>query len=117
MEFYYDEIDRDVLVLVADGGLNADTADQFVTSIEKLVDGGLTKIVVDCSKLHYISSYGMGVLLRLHKRLKTHGGDVKIAGAKGMTPQALQILRLDRLFQLYPDVGQARLDFRVQSDS
>ncbi len=41
MEFYYDDIDEDVLIITADGGLNADTSEQFTLSIEKLVDAGL----------------------------------------------------------------------------
>ncbi len=43
MEFYYDEIDNDVLIVTADGGLNADTSEQFVQSIEKLVDAGAAR--------------------------------------------------------------------------
>ena len=43
MEFYYDEIDNDVLIITADGGLNADTSEQLIQSIEKLVDAGLKK--------------------------------------------------------------------------
>ena len=112
MEFYYDEIDKDVLVLDADGGLNSDTAEQFVTSIEKLVDAGLTKLIVDCSNLDYISSYGLGVLVRLHQRLKARGGHVKICSVKGLIAEVLEFTRLGRLFQMYPDVGQARLAFR-----
>jgi anti-anti-sigma factor len=43
------------------------------------VDAGVDKIIVDCSRLEYISSYGIGVLVRLHKALMARGGDVKIA--------------------------------------
>jgi len=53
MEFYYHEIDNDVLVLIADGGLNANTAEQFVTGIENLVEAGLRKMIVDCARLTY----------------------------------------------------------------
>ena len=112
MEFYYDEIDSDVLILAADGGLNGDTADQFVDEIMKLVDAGLTRIIVDCTKLSYISSYGFGCLIRIHNRMKKHGGDVKIANVSGIVPQAMRMMRLDKLFELYPDVSQARLAFR-----
>jgi len=112
MEFYHDEIDNDVLILVADGGLNTDTADQFITDLEKLVDAGVRKIIVDCGKLTYISSFGLGVLLRLHKRLQQHGGDVKLASIEGIVPQALQLTRLDKFFEIYPDVNRARLAFR-----
>ena len=79
MEFYYHELDKNVLVLHADGGLNAQTADQFVSELEKLVDAGIRRIIVDCSRLQYVSSYGIAMLLRLHKRLAGHGGDVKLA--------------------------------------
>jgi anti-anti-sigma factor len=112
MEFRYDEIDNDVLIISADGGLNADTAADFVQSIEKLVDAGLCKIIIDCKDLTYVSSYGLGVLIRLNKRVRNRGGDVKLASITGIVPQALQATRLDRLFAIYADVNRARLAFR-----
>jgi len=57
MELYWDEIDHDILILAADGGLNADTSDQLIQSLEKLIQAGLRNIIVDCDKLNYISSY------------------------------------------------------------
>jgi anti-sigma B factor antagonist len=112
MEFGYDEVDNDVLILKADGGLNADTAEQFVREIEQLVDTGLVKIIVDCSGLTYVSSRGLGVLVRLHGRMAKHGGEVKIAGITGLAAQVLAITRLSTLFAMYPDVNRARLAFR-----
>ena len=112
MEFYYHEIDNSVLILRADGGINKDTAGQFVQELEKLVDAGLTKIIVDCTGLEHISSYGIGVLLRVHKRLAKHGGDVKLAGLHSGLVTVLRIARLDGLFDIYPDVNRARLAFR-----
>ncbi len=117
MEFYYDEIDGDVLIIGADGGLNAQTADQFATSIEKLVDAGLKKIIVDCAKLDYISSYGLGVLIRLHRRMKRHGGDVKIASVKSLIAEVLAITRVNTFLDIYPDVNRARLAFRPKQES
>jgi anti-anti-sigma factor len=116
MEFYWDEIDNDVLILAADGGLNASTADEFVDSIEHLVEAGLRRIIIDCSKLDHVSSYGLGVLVRLHGRLKEHGGDVKIAAVRGMLPQVLHITKLDGLFDVHPDVNRARLAFRPKHE-
>ena len=115
MEFYYDEIDNDVLIITADGGLNADTSEQFILSIEKLVDAGLKKMIVDCDKLDYISSYGLGVLVRLHARMKRDSGDVKIASVRGLVPDILQVTGLSKLFKIYPDVNHARLAFRPKA--
>jgi len=116
MEFYYHETDREVLVLSADGGLNADTAGTFVGELESLVDAGVKKIIVDCSRLNYISSYGMGILIRLHKKLAKHGGDVKIAGVQSLVLKALTVVRINQLLDIYPDVDQARLAFRPKEE-
>jgi len=112
VEFYYDEIDGSVLILRADGGINKDNAAGFVSDLEKLVDAGLTKIIVDCTGLDHISSYGLGVLLRVHKRLARHGGDVKLAGLHSGLVTLLRVARLDGIFDIYPDVNRARLAFR-----
>ncbi len=115
MEIYYDDVDSDVLVLKADGGLNARTAESFVSDLEKLVDAGLRKIIVDCSGLSYISSYGLGVLVRLHGRLGRHGGNVKIASVKGVVVEVLRVTKLNTIFEIYPDVARARLAFRPKT--
>jgi anti-sigma B factor antagonist len=112
MELYYDDVDGEVLVIKADGGLNGETAEKFVRDIEKLVRAGLSKIIVDCSELEYISSFGLGVLVRLHKRMAVEGGDVKIASAHSALLDVIRLARLDRLFDIYPDVPRARLAFR-----
>ena len=75
MEFFFHEIDKDVLILSADGGLNAHTADEFVRQLDALVDGGVSKIIVDCAPLTFISSYGIGLLVRMHNKLAARGGD------------------------------------------
>jgi len=112
VEFFYHELDKDVLILSADGGLNADTADEFVHQLESMVDAGVTKIIVDCTRLDYISSYGIGVLVRLHQHLAKHGGDVKVAAAHSKLLQVLTMMRMGEVFSIYPDVDRARLAFR-----
>ena len=88
-----------------------------MTDIENLVGAGLRKVIVDCTKLTYISSYGLAVLIRLHKQMKEHGGDVKLCAIGGIVPQALQITRLDKFFEIYPDVDRARLAFRPKTET
>jgi anti-sigma B factor antagonist len=116
MELYYHELDRSVLILSADGGLNADTAADFVSQLESMIEAGVKKMIIDCTRLTYVSSYGIGVLVRLHNKLAKLGGDVKIAAAPGFVIQALNVVRLGKLFELYPDVNQARLAFRPPTE-
>lgn len=112
MEFYFHEIEKDVLILSADGGLNSANAADFLDQIEQVIHGGIHRIIVDCSNLQYISSYGLTVLVRLHSRMCRRGGDVRLAAVQGAMAQVLQITRLNTLLAIYPDVNQARLSFR-----
>ena len=116
MEFYYHELDNEVLVISADGGIDRRTSQEFVDNITTLVNAGLRKIIVDCERLTYLSSYGLGVLLRLHKRAKTAGGEVKIANVHSRVAELLHLTHLNKVFGIYPDVNRARLDFRPRDD-
>ncbi len=111
MDFYYHSSDDEVLVIRADGGLNKQTAEQFIGEIGALIDGGVDKLIIDCERLTYISSYGLGILVRFHKKMVERGGDVKLAGVPGLVAQAMQLARLDRLLNIYPDVESARAAF------
>ena len=117
METYVVEIVGDVLILRADGGINTSTASQLSDSIGKLVKGGITNIIVDCTKLSIISSMGLGALLMLHTRMKRVGGEIRLAALSGAVVQVIKMTKLDRVFEIYPDVEQARLSFRKPSKS
>jgi anti-anti-sigma factor len=112
MEFYYAEMDKDVLILKADGDLNSESSEKVMSRLGELIDSGLTKIVVDCSGLDYISSYGLGVLVRMHSKLAKRGGNVKLAQVKGLIVQVLTLTRLNTLFAIFPDVERALQQFK-----
>ena len=42
---------------------------------------------------------------------------MKLATIGGIVPQALEITRLDKFFEIYPDVNRARLAFRPGEDA
>lgn len=117
MELRYHSIESDVLVIDADGGLNRATAAELVDQIGQLVDAGLRRIVVDCSKVDYISSLGMSALLRLHASMGRRGASVKVCSVRGLAAQALQLMRLDRVFDLHPDLNRALLSFREEREA
>jgi len=112
MELYYHGVDRDVLILSADGGLNVETAEQMVRELRALIDAGARKLIVDCGRLEYISSYGVAILVRMHKRLREHGGEVKLAALRGVVSRVIHLCGLDHAVGLYVTVDDARAAFR-----
>lgn len=113
MEFYFHDTDRDVLILNADGGLDSHNTSQFIGELQRLVEAGTRKLVVDCSRLGYISSVGIASLIRLHKRLAEHGGDVKLAAVQAPLFRLLEMTRLNEVFHSYPSVESALEAFRT----
>jgi anti-sigma B factor antagonist len=107
VEFFYHDVQRDVLILKADGGIDSTNAEEVVGELTRLVESGIRKLVVDCSRLGYISSAGVAVLLRLHKRLWAVGGQAKVAAAQGPVFRLLELTKLAELFEIYPSVAEA----------
>ena len=111
MELYYHAVDRDVLILKADGGLDSENAEAFVMELGRLVEAGARKLIVDCSRLGFISSYGVAVLVRLHKKLAEKGGDVKLATVDSRVARFIELAGLSRVFGIFPNVDEARAAF------
>ena len=112
MEVLLEEIDDDIHVLRADGGINGVNAEQMVDDVIGTIDAGARKIIVDSSGLEIISSTGLATLLMLQSRGRTHGADVKVAAVNGFVAQVLQITRLNVVLSIHPDVNRAKLAFR-----
>ena len=54
-------------------------------------------VTLDCARLDYISSAGLGVLLKTHKRLLAGGGRLRLAG---VSPHILEILTFSGFDQI-----------------
>jgi len=111
MDLTYDGVDNNVLILEADGELNAHTADRFVGDIERIVEAGLKRVVIDCAKLAFINSYGLSVLIRIHKQMKARGGHVKLAHVCSGVYEVFDVVKFSKLFQIYPTREEALQSF------
>ena len=107
MELIYEGVNDNILVLEADGELNVQTAERFVNDIEKVVDAGLEKVVVDCAKLEFVNSYGLSVLIRLHKHMAGRGGEVKLANVSSGIYDVFDVVKFAKLFNIYPTREEA----------
>lgn len=59
-------------------------------------------VTLDCSKLEYISSAGLGVLLKTQKRLMASQGKVRLTGLSRHLRDIFQYSGLDRIFEIEP---------------
>jgi anti-anti-sigma factor len=104
-------LDGEILGIVLDGRLDTTTSAQFNQAIQNHLDLGRTKIIIDCRRVEYISSLGLGSLVALQARLRKKGGEVKLAGVYGVAADAIRLVRLDTLVGIYGDMEVARESF------
>lgn len=97
----------ELTVLALDGFLDAHTAPQFEKAIESELEAGHAQLIVDCSKLTYISSAGLGVFMGFIEEIRERNGDIKICGLTPKVEQVFDILGFPALYDIVPDVPAA----------
>ncbi|HKS97679.1 MAG TPA: STAS domain-containing protein [Terriglobia bacterium] len=75
--------------------------------IKKQIEGGSRKLVLDFSKVEFLDSSGVGVLVVCSSVMEKAGGRMVIAGATGYVKEALQMVHLDRVIPLHADLAAA----------
>lgn len=105
-------IDDDVLVITLNGNLDAITIELFEAEIQKHVSQGTSKIIVDCQKLGFMTSRGIGSLVVLHSKLRKQGGALKLVAVHGVAAEVMKLVQLDRVIDGYSDVESAAQAFR-----
>jgi anti-anti-sigma factor len=83
-------------VIVLSGSFDASQADRAREVFGALNDSA----VVDFSRLEYISSAGLGVLLGAQQRLNTRGKALTIVHMNGMIRDVFRIARFDQIFEI-----------------
>ena len=97
----------DTLTLVLDGELDASSAVLLDTELAKPEVLNFRKALIDCAKLTYISSAGLGVFISHLQRLQD--ADVKLVffNMQEKVFNVFEILGLDALMTIVPSVAEA----------
>jgi anti-sigma B factor antagonist len=103
-------------IISLEGAVDAHTAPQFEAAVQSAIDAGQHRIVVDCEKLTYISSAGLGVFMGFIEEVREQGGDIKICGLSQKVKQPFEILGFETLYDFCPDVEGAKSRFGQVSE-
>lgn len=105
-------VDHDILIIEADDSINDDVTERFMSDvIERINREGFRKIILDCDRLEFLSSFGLSLFLRLRHAASTGGGEVKISGMNVVIEQVLELSKVGSLFKRYVNVNAARTSF------
>jgi anti-sigma B factor antagonist len=94
-------------VLEVGGEVDVYTAPRLRERLIELVDAGSRNVVVDLSRVDFLDSTGLGVLVGALKRLRAVGGTFGLVCSKEPLLKIFRITALDQVFPIFPSVEVA----------
>ncbi len=79
--------------------------------VQKLIEAGQRRILLDLEGVTYIDSVGLGTLISSYTSARKAGGDVKLLRLPAGVHHLLQITRLSTVFEIYDDLDTACRSF------
>ncbi|MDP6111257.1 MAG: STAS domain-containing protein [Planctomycetota bacterium] len=70
------------------------------------------QIILDFSKVTYLPSAMIGKLTAMHKKAKSYKGSLKMCAIAPGVLQIFKITKLDKVFDIQPDVSSAMASFK-----
>lgn len=88
------------------GLIDAFSEPVFRKVIGKQIEEGPANVVLDLSKIDFLDSSGLGVLVQLAKQAQTAGGTFQIVSNPRVT-QTVKLVRLEKFLSLQPNLEAA----------
>lgn len=82
------------------GELDFHSAPQLRETIVELVSQGVVDVIVDLSRLEFIDSSGLGILVAARNRTAERGGSLLLRSPSAQTSRVLEISGLNRLLSV-----------------
>ncbi len=70
------------------------------------------RLIIDLSRVRFLSSMMLGLLVDTWRRLREYGGRMRICGLQPHLMRVFRVTHLDRIFEFSPDCAQALEWFR-----
>jgi anti-sigma B factor antagonist len=98
----------DVTVVELSGRLHLGNSLSYAeNAINRMIDGGTRKMVIDLTALEYMDSSGLGMLIFCGGHMEQSGGQLRIAGASGAVSRIFGTANANRVLKFDADLASA----------
>lgn len=109
-----EEIDQAVSVLSLSGDLDAAAAPELERSLRERVQAGSTRLVLDMSRVNFITSAALRVLQATLMGVRGRQGDIRLVGVQPEVRKVFDLLGFTPLFKAYATVDDAVVSYDVE---
>jgi anti-anti-sigma factor len=107
--FQLDELTLDDQTSIIDvrGEVHVSTAPEFSDRLNEAISRGMPGVVVDMTRVAFIDSTGLGVLLTALRRVTRRQGRLALAVSNPTVRRLFEITQMDATFDILPDRASA----------
>lgn len=94
-------------VLPLEGEIDLHVSPGIAESLRAMTEKKPKQVVVDLSRVIYVDSSGLAVLIEGMQNVEEYGGKFALAGLQETVRSIFELARLDQVFQIFPTVDAA----------
>lgn len=102
-----------VIVMELPERLNRAEVKTFLNELQPLLESERPSIVLDCSQIQHMDSAGVEMLLFCLEQAMKRDGDLKLAAVSPASSVIMELMRVDRLFEVFDTTEQAVRSFQT----
>ena len=111
MAFHQTRDASGVAVVQVEGQLIVGNRQELKELVQRAVEAGERRILIDFSRTGYIDSSGLGALVSISKRIREGGGELRLSGLNEDLRSLFELTKLDTLFAITETPEQALSSF------
>ena len=97
----------DAVILRMSGQMREIGADALRDELDELLAAGHYKLIFDLTDITFISSVGLGQMMRAYRSAAGNGGYVRIVNPQPLVEEVFRFTKLHKILQIYPTVEAA----------
>ncbi len=100
-----------VAVMQVEGQLIVGNRQELKELVQRALDAGERRILIDFSRTGYIDSSGLGALVSISRKIREAGGELRLSGLNEGLRSLFELTKLDTLFAIAETPQQALASF------
>jgi len=101
------ESSKEYTIVSVEGRIDSTNASEFEKPMMEVIEGGCTRIILDCSGLNYISSSGLRIFLIVLKKMIAAKGQFSLCNLQPGIKEIFDIAGFSSIFSIFPDIQAA----------
>ena len=100
-----------VMIVRVEGQLVVGNRNELKEHLQRLLEKGERRFLIDFAQTGYIDSSGLGALVALARKVREEGGDLRLSGLNEDLRSLFELTKLDTLFAISETPDQALATF------